>query len=82
MDAETLEALRDLVGEETGIPPGHRHRLRGAALGELRQDAAGMRTELGLDPPADPRPPRDRGGRYSKSGGIYDINREIRRVLP
>jgi hypothetical protein len=82
VDAETLQVLQNAIGEEAGIPPGHRHRLRGATVGELRQDAAGMRSELGLEPLADPLP-RDRGGKFAKSGGIYDhsrINDAIRKA--
>jgi hypothetical protein len=51
MDDETLEALRDLVGDEAGIPPSHRHRPAGFTLGELRTDAKTMRVELGIQEP-------------------------------
>jgi hypothetical protein len=81
MDDELFSIARASIGAEHGLTPQQSARLRGQSAGELRADALEMRRELGLDPVEEP--PRDQGGRYAKSRGIYDqrgldINRLIR----
>jgi hypothetical protein len=77
-DPELFAIARASIGAEHGLSPAQATRLRGHTAGELRADALEMRRELGLDP-VDERP-RDQGGRYAKTGGIYDLNRELRRA--
>jgi hypothetical protein len=87
VDAETMEALRNLVGEEHGIPPSQRHRLTGSTVGQLRDDAKAMLRETGGSSPADEWPRHPATGQFVPSGSIYDertgndlINSAIRRA--
>jgi hypothetical protein len=64
VDDETLELVRDTVGEQEGIPPRLRQRLRGDSVGAVRADAKRFSTELGLRA----EPTRDERGRYASGG--------------
>jgi hypothetical protein len=77
MDDELLSIAKTSIGAEHELTPEQSARLRGQTAAELRSDAKAMRRELGM--PVDDRP-RDHGGRYAKSGGIYDMNAMIRRA--
>jgi hypothetical protein len=70
-DPELLSIARTSIGAEHGLSPEQSARLHGQTASELRDDARAMRVELGLAPVEEERP-RDRGGRYAKSGGVYD----------
>jgi hypothetical protein len=70
VDDELVQIARASIGAEYGLSPEQSSRLTGDSARALRNDAQAMRRELGLDPVDDR--PRDHGGRYAKSGGIYD----------
>jgi hypothetical protein len=78
-DPELFELAKAAIGHEHELTPQQAARLRGQTAAELRDDAKLMRVELGLDSPDDDRP-RDRGGRFARSGGVFDMNRELRRA--
>jgi hypothetical protein len=83
-DPELFSIARASIGSEHGLSPEQSARLHGQTASELRDDARAMRAELGLDPAEEERP-RDHGGRFARSGGIYDssnarMNQLIRRV--
>jgi hypothetical protein len=70
VDDELLSIARASIGAEVGLNPAQSGRLVGSDAKSLRDDAKAMAKELGLIVDADP--PRDPGGRFAKSGGIYD----------
>jgi hypothetical protein len=76
--AELLDLAKSAVGAEHELTPEQSRRLCGQTAADLRADAKVMRRELGL-PSLDDRP-RDPGGRFAKTGGVYDINAAIRRA--
>jgi hypothetical protein len=78
VDDELLSIARASIGAEVGLSPAQSCRLIGETAADLRLDAKAMARELGLVTDADP--PRDHGGRFAKSGGIYDMNAMIRRA--
>jgi hypothetical protein len=80
-DPELVDVARAAIGAQFGLTEAQSKRLTGSSAAEIRTDARLMAKELGLV--ADDDPPRDRAGRYAKSGGIYDqrgpdMNRIIR----
>jgi hypothetical protein len=70
MDNDLLSIAKTAIGGEIGLTPAQSRRLSGETAVDLRADALQMGRELGLV--VDDPPPRDRGGRFAKSGGIYD----------
>jgi hypothetical protein len=70
VDDELLSIARASIGAEHELTVEQSARLRGQTAAELRDDAKAMRRELGI-PSLDERP-RDQGGRFAKTGGIYD----------
>jgi hypothetical protein len=70
VDDELLSIARTSIGADVGLNPAQSRRLVGSTAADLRSDAKAMAKELGLVVDADP--PRDPGGRFAKSGGIYD----------
>jgi hypothetical protein len=70
-DPELFTIARASIGSEHGLTPEQSARLHGQTARELRDDARAMRGELGMEP-LDDDPPRDHGGRFARSGGIYD----------
>jgi hypothetical protein len=71
VDDELLALAKTSIGDEHGLTPAQSARLHGQTAKELRADARAMRGELGMEP-LDEERPRDHGGRFAKSGGIYD----------
>jgi hypothetical protein len=83
VDDELVAIARSAIGAEHGLTPAQSERLIGSSAAEIRADAKLMAKELGLV--ADDDPPRDRGGRFARSGGVYDtrgldMNRIIRQA--
>jgi hypothetical protein len=70
VDDELLSIARASIRAEVGLNPAQSRRLVGSTASEIRSDAQAMARELGLIVDVDP--PRDPGGRFAKSGGIYD----------
>jgi hypothetical protein len=70
VDDDLLSIARASIGAEVGLNPAQSRRLTGSTAADLRSDAKAMAKELGLVTDADP--PRDQGGRFAKSGGVYD----------
>jgi hypothetical protein len=78
--AEFLEYARKAVGAEHGLTEAQAARLRGTTLSALRDDAAAMRSELGLEALEEPGQQRDERGRFSSGavGEPVDMNAPIR----
>jgi hypothetical protein len=72
VDEELFTIARASIGAEHGLSPAQSTRLHGLTAKELRDDARAMRGELGMQPLDEEDAPRDRGGRFARSGGIYD----------
>ena len=70
VDNELFSIARTSVGSEQGLTPAQSARLRGQIAKELYDDARAIQGELGMETLDDP--PRDQGGRYAKTEGIYD----------
>jgi hypothetical protein len=79
-DPELFQVARASIGAEHGLTSEQSARLHGQTASELRADAKAMRGELGMEP-LDNDPPRDRGGRYAKSGGIYDQGARFNQLI-
>jgi hypothetical protein len=75
---ELLDFARSRIASEFGLSEPQGRRLRGRSLSELRNDAAEMRSELGLQPLAEGAT-RDQHGRFTTAGkNATDMNRIIR----
>jgi hypothetical protein len=80
LDAETLSYVKFSVAREYELPETMAHRLRGATLAQLREDAVAARRELGM--PALDAPDRDKWGRFAgRSAEPIDLNAQIRKAV-
>ena len=80
-DDATLDFLRTSVAREAGLPESAARRLKGQTVGELRADAAVMRSEHGLPPLDDDKHDgrqRDESGRFAGTPAVGDMNTIIR----
>jgi hypothetical protein len=76
VDAESLNALRRVAGEEAGVPEQLHGRITGEDLPSMRRDASELAAALGIAPP-EPGRERDERGRFSRtSSGFNALIRE------
>jgi len=75
-DPEVVQLAQQAAAREAGVPEGLSHRITGATLQEMRDDARALARELGIETSAEGSA-RDGRGRFTNAGSV-DMNRIIR----